>query len=146
MTHPAPQINPTTFPKVPATRCACCGIGMPTGYGYLVPYIGEVGPRCRKKFVAFAQLIDWVEGRASAPAADRESALVANNLIAGLRCLGFHVEAQDGVLHVLRLTRKPAEVATSWKRTRARFELDLQRAAGLFGDEQRQASAQEVAA
>ncbi|BDP44885.1 hypothetical protein DAETH_48540 (plasmid) [Deinococcus aetherius] len=130
MSQSAPTRN--LFPAVAATVCACCGLALPTGQGHDVPHIGAVGPRCVLKFGAFAELLAWVEGRSSALPETREAQFVGHRLVVGLRLLGFEVTSEEGVLRVGRRTRRPVEVAKSWKKRRAEFERDLKLADGLF--------------
>ncbi|MBZ9715547.1 hypothetical protein [Deinococcus multiflagellatus] len=123
------------FPKIQATQCACCGIALPTGAGYDVPLIGAVGPKCALKFASFADALVWVEGRnARVQGGDRVAHVAAHNVVVGLRNLGIEITADAaGVLHVGRLTRKASDVASTYKRVRARFEGNLQAAVTAYG-------------
>lgn len=139
------KANPTEikFPRVPAERCACCGIELPTGEGYLVPVIGAVGPKCREKFGPLAQLVELLDGRTDAPAAARP---VLGRLMVSLRQIGVSVSNDGTTVRVTGLTRKAAEVATSYKKRRAELVQDLQVASGLMGAEAQAARAGQVAA
>ncbi|MCD0155976.1 hypothetical protein [Deinococcus sp. 6GRE01] len=138
------KANPTEikFPRVPASHCACCGIILPTGEGYLVPVIGAVGPKCRQKFGPLAQLVELLDGRTDAPAAARPA---LGRLMVSLRQIGVGI-SNDGTIRVTGLTRKAAEVAKSYKKRRAELVQDLQIASGLMGPEAQAARAAQVAA
>ncbi|OLV20170.1 hypothetical protein [Deinococcus marmoris] len=132
MTHTAPESKPHTFPHADAAQCACCGLALSKG-GYDVPFIGVVGPKCVLKFVAFAEVLKFIEGRAITTTASREFNFSASRVITGLRVLGFEVSTDGGTFHVARRTRRLNDVVKSWKKVRAEFERDLKAASGLEG-------------
>lgn len=141
MKDATPKSKTPRFPRVPASRCACCGTRLETGEGYDVPAIGAVGPKCVQKFgglveplTDLATTLTQVEGLTVA-ASDGQTVIGATHrLIMALRRVGFEVRVErlDGVsiVHVGARTAKYQAMLKSWAQVRAEFVRDLQVAAG----------------
>lgn len=129
MANPVREIK--RVEQVAATVCTCCGRPLTSGTGFDVPMIGIVGPQCAAKFGAFVQVLDWIDGRRGAATQDQRALL--NSVRVKLAECGVQIDTSTGECRVTGLIRKPADVARSFKKTRARFVTDLQIAAGLFG-------------
>lgn len=128
MTQTASSFN---FPRVEARKCSCCGQPLTTGFGFSVPYIGTVGPKCVHKFSALALALAQMDGltvEAGTGALGR--------LRLSLVGLGYeariHVE-DDGrwTLEIGARTRTDADkVVQTWEKRRAEFIQEL-KAAGV---------------
>lgn len=130
MANPVREIKRVQL--VAATVCTCCGRELSSGVGLDVPLIGIVGPQCAATFGAFVQVLDWIDGRPGAATQDQRAVL--NSVRVRLGECGVQIDTSTGTCRVTRLTRKPADVARSFKRVRAKFVQSLQIASGLFGE------------
>lgn len=128
-TRAAGQPTPRPERRGAAKRCAHCRRELDSGEGYTIPFIGVVGPECRKKYASLLRALEQVNGL-QAFEYDQGTVNLAHHVIRDLRRIGVAVDVvavQADVLEVrIKGLSKQAKVTLEgWKDIQARFEQRL---------------------